>query len=112
MDMVEAPVSKQEVGTAVQHVGNLFKRLLAEHDRSSVLRQAGVRGSSGPSNGNGQAAGAGNPAPTRTDPNKVRRRRQALVVENPEKIELSSTDLADSQSPLPETGDNERTLEL
>jgi hypothetical protein len=104
-------LNKEEGGTAVNLVEDLIKKLLAEHDRSALLRSIGGRGLSDRSNGAGRAEEE-EPASTSTNPPVSRRRRHAIVVEKPEKIELSSTELDDTQAQLPETGDEERGLEL
>jgi hypothetical protein len=105
-------LNKEEGGTEDPHVADLINKLLAEHDQSPLLRSVGGRGSSDRSNQVGRAAEVEDAASTPTIPPVSRRRRHATVVDESDKIELSSTGAEDTQSHLPETEEEEKTLEL
>ena len=101
----EAPVNTEAVGKD-QLVEKLVQKLLAEHDRSHILKSVGMVTSSDYS-GEERAVTPSTPRQKRTNPRDARKRRQFMLLGKPDRLDLGGT-----QPELYGTPYEERAFEL
>jgi len=88
-DSGEVPANKKEVGTD-QLVEKLVRKLLAEHDRSHVLKSVGMVTSSDYA-GEERLLTPSAPRRKRTNPRDARKRRPVMLLDNSDRLDLGGT---------------------